>query len=161
MSAVCATGQHRQMLDQVLTLFEIEPDIDLNLMQSNQTLSGLAARIHTAIDDVIVAERPDVVLIQGDTTTVAAVAMAAFHRHVLVGHVEGGLRSGDMQSPFPEEMNRRRLQSAHDPALCAHRTCPSGSLAERIADDHVFVTGNSVIDALHQVLSPTYAAICE
>lgn len=104
---VCVTAQHRQMLDQVLSLFDIVPDIDLDLMEPDQTLAELTGRVVSGLDVVFKKERPDIVLVQGDTTTVMAAAMAAFYNNVQVGHVEAGLRSNNLYSPFPEEMNRR------------------------------------------------------
>ena len=104
---VCVTAQHRQMLDQALGLFAIIPDIDLDLMKPNQTLSELTGRVVDGVDRVLKKEQPDIVLIQGDTTTVMAAALAAFYNKIPVGHVEAGLRSNDICSPFPEEMNRR------------------------------------------------------
>ena len=106
-SRVCVTAQHRQMLDQVLNLFAIEPDIDLNLMQPEQTLAEITSRVMMGIDQILLKENPDLILIQGDTTTVMTTALAAFYRGITVAHVEAGLRSGDSHSPFPEEVNRR------------------------------------------------------
>jgi UDP-N-acetylglucosamine 2-epimerase (non-hydrolysing) len=104
---VCVTAQHRQMLDQVLQLFNIIPDVDLNLMQPDQSLANLTADIFTHLDPVLVDLRPDWILVQGDTTTVMASSLAAFYRHIRVGHVEAGLRTNDKWQPFPEEINRR------------------------------------------------------
>ncbi len=106
-SRVCVTAQHRQMLDQVLDVFDIHPDIDLNLMRPNQSLAQLTAEIFTHLDPILAQEKPDWVLVQGDTTTVMAAALLAFYHHTLVGHVEAGLRTGDRWQPFPEEINRR------------------------------------------------------
>jgi UDP-N-acetylglucosamine 2-epimerase (non-hydrolysing) len=103
---VLATAQHRNLLDQVLRIFEIEPDIDLDIMRPNQALTTLTARLLLALNDVLEAEKPDVVLAQGDTTTVMSVALACFYHRIPFGHVEAGLRTGDMANPFPEEMNR-------------------------------------------------------
>ena len=113
---VCVTAQHRSMLDQVLAAFEVTPDYDLDLMQPGQTLAQITARILAALEPVIQAERPDMLLVQGDTTTTLAGALAAFYQHVPVGHVEAGLRTGDLAQPFPEEMNRvvaTRLAALH------------------------------------------------
>lgn len=147
----CATAQHREMLDQVLRLFGITPDIDLNLMQPGQTLSGLAARVLTALDPVLVSERPDWILVQGDTTTVMMAALAAQHRQVRVGHVEAGLRTWDRRNPFPEEMNRVVADHVSDLCLAPTGTARDNLLREGIRPDAIRVTGNTVIDALLQV----------
>jgi UDP-N-acetylglucosamine 2-epimerase (non-hydrolysing) len=148
---VLATAQHRQMLDQVLAAFGIVPDIDLDIMQPGQALTALTARLLLRIDDVLAAERPDLVLLQGDTTTVMSVAMACFYHRIPIGHVEAGLRTGDLDNPFPEEMNRivaGRLARWH---FAPTETSRGNLLREGFAGDNIFVTGNTVIDALHQV----------
>jgi UDP-N-acetylglucosamine 2-epimerase (non-hydrolysing) len=145
---VCVTGQHRQMLDQVLEAFEIVPDTDLNLMTSNQTLGGLTARAIEALDGYLAKERPDLVLVQGDTTTVLCTSMAAFYHRIPVGHVEAGLRTGNMDSPWPEEANRvltTRLARMH---FAPTEISRQNLLREGIDPLTVFVTGNTVIDAL-------------
>ncbi len=145
---VCATGQHRQMLDQVLALFEITPDVDLNLMKPGQDLFDVTAGVVTAIKPVLREHQPDWVLVQGDTTTVWTGALAAFYEGVRVGHVEAGLRTFDKRQPFPEEINRRlctQLTDLHFPPTAGAR---DNLLAERIAADDIVVTGNTVIDAL-------------
>ena len=145
---VCVTAQHRSMLDQVLTAFDIVPDIDLNLMQPDQSLSQLTARILSALEPVIEAERPDMVLVQGDTTTTFAAALAAFYQQVPVAHVEAGLRTGDLHQPFPEEMNRvcaTRLSALH---FAPTAKSVSNLLAEGIDAHRVALTGNSGIDAV-------------
>lgn len=145
---VLATAQHRHMLDQVLNFFEIEPDIDLDIMRPNQALTTLTARLLLDINDVLQAEKPDVVLVQGDTTTVMTVALACFYHRILIGHVEAGLRTWDMQNPFPEEMNRviaGRLARWHFAPTEGSR---QNLLREGIADKDIVVTGNTVIDAL-------------
>lgn len=145
---VLATAQHRQMLDQVLDFFDIQPDIDLNIMRPNQSLTSLTARLLLELDDVLLAEKPDVVLVQGDTTTVMTVALACFYHRILVGHVEAGLRTGDMQNPFPEEANRviaGRLARWH---FAPTESSRQNLLREGIADADIVVTGNTVIDAL-------------
>ncbi len=145
---VCVTAQHREMLDQALSVFGIAPDYDLNLMRAGQTLSQVTARALEALEPVIRAERPDMVLVQGDTTTTLAGALAAFYQNVPVGHVEAGLRTGDMTQPFPEEMNRvvaGRLSSLH----FAPTTGAAANLrAEGVPDGGIFVTGNTGIDAV-------------
>src|ERR1019366_121535 len=145
---VCVTAQHRSMLDQVLAAFGVTPDYDLNLMQPGQTLAQLTARILAALEPVIAAERPDMVVVQGDTATTLAGALAAFYQQVPVAHVEAGLRTGDLTQPFPEEMNRvvtTKLAALHfaPTALAAGRLAAEGVPGERI-----FVTGNSGIDAV-------------
>lgn len=147
-SLVCATAQHRQMLDQVLALFEIAPDYDLDLMRPGQDLYDLTARVLTAMKAVLEQARPDILLVQGDTTTCMAAALAAFYGGVPVGHVEAGLRTGDMTAPFPEEGNRvlvSRLAALHFAPTAASRR---NLLAEGIAAETISVTGNTVIDAL-------------
>jgi len=148
----CATAQHREMLDQVLDLFGIVPDIDLDLMQRGQSLSGLGARVLAGLDPVFVAERPDWVLVQGDTTTVAMAALAAQHRQVRVGHVEAGLRTGDRRNPFPEEMNRVVADHVSDLCFAPTETARRNLLREGIPDALIWVTGNTVIDALLTVV---------
>ncbi len=145
---ICATAQHREMLDQVLDVFGIVPDIDLNLMQPDQTLSALGARVLAAMDDVLVAEQPDWVLVQGDTTTVMMTALAAQHRQIRVGHVEAGLRTYDRRNPFPEEMNRVVTDHVSDLCFAPTATARANLLAEGIPDRRIVVTGNPVIDAL-------------
>jgi UDP-N-acetylglucosamine 2-epimerase (non-hydrolysing) len=147
----CVTAQHRQMLDQVLGVFGVEPDYDLNLMQPGQTLAQMSARILAALERVLIAERPDIVLVQGDTTTTFCGALAAFYQRIPVGHVEAGLRTGDISQPFPEELNRvltTRLGTLH--------FAPTESAARNLRCDHVpeeriVVTGNTGIDAVMQV----------
>lgn len=145
---VCITAQHRRMLDQVISVFELTADHDLDLMRPNQGLSAISAAILTGIDEVLVAERPDWVLVQGDTTTVMATALAAFHQHVRIGHVEAGLRSHDRQNPFPEEVNRRVASVVADLHFAPTPLARENLLREGIADSAIRVTGNTVIDAL-------------
>ena len=148
---VLATAQHRQMLDQVLGLFEIAPDVDLDLMRPDQALADLTARMITRLDEALAEERPDVVLAQGDTTTVLATGLACFYRRIPFGHVEAGLRTGDLANPFPEEMNRAvasRLARFHFAPTAASR---ENLLREGIPAAAIHVTGNTVIDALLQV----------
>lgn len=148
---VLATAQHRQMLDQVLEIFGIVPDVDLDIMRPNQTLPELTSRLLLRMDEVLALEQPDVVLVQGDTTTVLAVALSSFYRRIRVGHVEAGLRTGDFDNPFPEEMNRvlaGRMSQWHFAPTAGSR---SNLLREGFAEDSVHVTGNTVIDALKLV----------
>lgn len=145
---VLATAQHRHMLDQVLNFFGIEPDIDLDIMRPNQALTTLTARLLLDLDDVLEAEKPDVVLVQGDTTTVMTVALACFYHRIPIGHVEAGLRTWDMQNPFPEEANRviaGKLARWHFAPTEGSR---QNLLREGVPDSDIIVTGNTVIDAL-------------
>lgn len=147
-SLVCVTGQHRQMLDQVLPLFQIRPDYDLNLMRANQTLSGLTAELFTALDNVVLETRPDWILAQGDTTSVLVAAIVAYYHRVAFGHVEAGLRTGDRYRPFPEEMNRRIADSLAALYFAPTERSRQALLREGAPDDDIVVTGNTVIDAL-------------
>ncbi len=146
---VCVTGQHREMLDQVLRLFDITPDFDLKLMASNQGLNGLASAALAALDPVLEAERPDRVLVHGDTTTAMAAALAAFHRRIPVGHVEAGLRTYHLDQPFPEEMNRRVVDVASD-LLFAPTARSRANLESEQLEGRIIITGNTVIDALQE-----------
>ncbi len=148
---VCVTAQHREMLDQVLSLFQIKPDIDLNLMRPNQSLAELTAQILENLDPVLADEHPDWVLVQGDTTTVMAASLAAFYRGVLVGHVEAGLRTGDKRQPFPEEINRRIAGVTADLHFAPTQLSRDNLLREGVNEDHILVTGNPAIDALQQI----------
>jgi UDP-N-acetylglucosamine 2-epimerase (non-hydrolysing) len=148
---MCATGQHREMLDQALDLFGIVPDTDLDVMQPNQTPSQVAARILTALEPVLAEERPDWVLVQGDTTTVMAAALCAHHHQVRVGHVEAGLRSYDRANPFPEEMNRVVTDHVSDLHFAPTEQARQNLQREGFTDATIRVTGNPVIDALHWV----------
>lgn len=150
-SRVCATAQHRAMLDQVLELFAIRPDYDLNIMQERQTLSRLTANLLTSLDHVIAQERPDWVLVQGDTTTVLAASLVAFYHQVNVGHVEAGLRTGDKRQPWPEEINRKLCDAMSDLYFAPTETARRHLLAEGTDERRIAVTGNTVIDALLEV----------
>ena len=143
-----ATAQHRQMLDQTLAVFGIQPDFDLNLMQPGQSLADLTARVITAVTEWCQREKPAALLVQGDTTTVLASAMAAFYCGVPVGHVEAGLRTGNMRSPFPEEMNRRLTSPLAQWHFCPTDISRQNLMRESIACDQIHVTGNTVVDAL-------------
>ncbi len=147
-SIVCVTAQHREMLDQVLDLFEIQPDYDLNLMQPNQNLEQLTSRILLELSPVLRAEKPDWLLVQGDTTTVMAASLAAFYQGIKVGHVEAGLRTGDKRQPFPEEINRRIAGVIADMHFAPTHQAKNNLLAEGIALSQIIKTGNTVIDAL-------------
>lgn len=142
------TGQHREMLDQVNALFGIVPDHDLDVMSHGQTLSGVFARVLDGLDPILAAEQPDAVIVQGDTTTSTAAALAAFHRQIPVVHLEAGLRSGDLASPFPEEANRKVTSQVTTLHLAPTTTSRDNLLAEGTPADRIVVTGNTVIDAL-------------
>lgn len=149
---VCVTGQHREMLDQVLDIFDIKPDYDLNIMQPGQDLYDISYRILLGMRDVLTKEKPDMVLVHGDTSTSSFAALAAFYQQIPVGHVEAGLRTGNIYSPWPEEMNRML-----DSRLCTWHFAPTETarqnlLREGIAVNHIAVTGNTVIDALQWVV---------
>lgn len=150
-TVICVTGQHREMLDQVLRIFEVTPDYDLNIMKQGQDLYDVTARVLTGMRDVFMDCKPDVVLVHGDTTTSTAAALAAFYQQIPVGHVEAGLRTGNIYSPWPEEMNRQitgRIASYNfSPTPLAEQ-----NLKEEKAHGQIFVTGNTVIDALHIVV---------
>jgi UDP-N-acetylglucosamine 2-epimerase (non-hydrolysing) len=156
-SRVCVTGQHREMLDQVLRLFEIAPDYDLNVMQENQRLAQTTARILEQVDPVLQTERPDWVLVQGDTTTAMAAALAAFYRRIPVGHVEAGLRTRDKYQPFPEEINRHIADVIAEAYFAPTPTSKRNLLGEGLPAHKVFVTGNTVIDALLAVVKKPFA----
>jgi len=150
--SVCVSAQHRQMLDQVLVLFGIEPDFDLDLMRPNQTLAGVTSAVLDGVTRILEASNPDLVLVHGDTTTTFATALACFYRRIPVGHVEAGLRTGNLQAPWPEEMNRLftgRLSALHFAPTPAAR---ENLLREGVARDSIWVTGNTVIDALVDVV---------
>ncbi len=150
-TVVCVTGQHREMLDQVLTIFDVKPDFDLNIMKQGQDLTDLTVRILTGLRDVFNECKPDVVLVHGDTTTSTAAALAAFYAQIPVGHVEAGLRTHNIYSPWPEEMNRQitgRIATYHfSPTPLSKK-----NLLEEKVHGKIYVTGNSVIDALHMVV---------
>ncbi|KKB64407.1 UDP-N-acetylglucosamine 2-epimerase [Robbsia andropogonis] len=149
-SIVCVTGQHRAMLDQVLSIFEITPTIDLSVMTTDQSLNALAGTMLAALDDVLVRYRPDRVLVHGDTTTATTAAMAAFHRQIPVAHVEAGLRTGNLASPWPEEMNRRVVDVISD-LMFAPTPSARDKLEAESLNGRIVVTGNTVIDALRMI----------
>lgn len=152
-SIVCVTGQHREMLDQVLRVFNIHPDVDLNLMKPSQSLAELTASVFTQLDPVLQQLMPDWVLVQGDTTTVMAASLCAFYRNIKVGHVEAGLRTHDKFQPFPEEINRRIASVIADLHFAPTELNRQNLLGEGIVDDDIVVTGNPVIDALKRISS--------
>jgi UDP-N-acetylglucosamine 2-epimerase (non-hydrolysing) len=150
--ATCVTGQHRKMLHQILDVFEIRPDYDLDVMTEDQTLESLTSKILTSVHSVLLDCEPDIVLVQGDTTTTFATALSAFYQQVPLGHIEAGLRTYDLKAPFPEEMNRQvtsRIASYHFAPTESDR---QNLIEERIPADRIIVTGNTVIDALFMIL---------
>lgn len=149
---VCVTGQHRQMLDQVLDLFEITPDYDLNIMKQGQDLYDVTARVLTGMRDVLKEAQPDMVLVHGDTTTSTAAALAAFYQQIPVGHVEAGLRTHNIYSPWPEEMNRQITGRIATYDFAPTPLSRDNLLRENVSDDKITVTGNTVIDALYMVV---------
>lgn len=148
---VCVTGQHREMLDQVLTIFDVHPDFDLNIMKQGQDLTDITARVLTGMRDVFKVCKPDVVLVHGDTTTSTAAALAAFYQQIPVGHVEAGLRTHNIYSPWPEEMNRQVTGRISTYNFSPTPLSEKNLLEEKVHGD-IFVTGNTVIDALHWVV---------
>ena len=151
-TVVAVTGQHRQMLDQVLRIFDIVPDYDLNIMQANQDLYDVTSRVLVGMRDVLKEVQPDVVLVHGDTTTSTAAALAAFYKQIPVGHVEAGLRTGNIYSPWPEEMNRLmtgRIATYH---FAPTPLAKSNLMRENVSEERILVTGNTVIDALYMVV---------
>lgn len=156
LSVVCVTAQHRDMLDQVLEIFKIKPDYDLNIMKPGQTLAYITAEVLKGIEEVIIKEKPDLILVHGDTTTAMAAALAGFYQQVKIGHVEAGLRTYDKYSPFPEEMNRQFIDKLAD-----YLFAPTENSRENIGEklnkgQKVFVTGNTAIDALKTTVSEEY-----
>lgn len=149
---VCVTGQHRQMLDQVLDLFEIKPDYDLNIMKPGQDLYDVTARVLTGMRDVLKEACPDIVLVHGDTTTSTAAALAAFYQQIPVGHVEAGLRTHDIYSPWPEELNRQITGRIAEYNFAPTPLSRSNLIAEGISENKITITGNTVIDALYWVI---------
>jgi UDP-N-acetylglucosamine 2-epimerase (non-hydrolysing) len=145
---VCVTAQHREMLDQVLDFFEIIPDYDLDLMQPNQTLNSLSARILSKMEEVLMDAKPDLVLVHGDTTTTSMVALAAFHKRIKVGHVEAGLRTYNKQAPFPEELNRQLTSRIADLHFTPTAAATQNLLNEGVLEAAIVQTGNTVIDSL-------------
>ena len=153
---VCVTAQHRQMLDQVLDIFGIVPDYDLNVMKDRQTLPQIKSSVLQGIVEVIEKAKPDMILVHGDTTTTFAGALAGFYSKVKIGHVEAGLRTYDKYSPFPEEMNRKLVGSMADLHFCPTENNKNNLLKENIPGDGIYITGNTVIDALKTTVSDSY-----
>lgn len=152
-SILASTAQHREMLDQVLKVFDIKPDIDLNIMKPNQTLTHITVSALQGIESLIQEIKPDIVLAQGDTTTVFAASLAAFYSKTLIGHVEAGLRSFDKYNPYPEEINRKLTDSLTDYFFAPTELAKSNLIREGVAENKVFVTGNTVVDALMYALT--------
>lgn len=150
---VCVTGQHREMLDQVLQIFDIKPDYDLNIMKQGQDLYDVTAKVLTGMRDVLKEANPDAVLVHGDTTTSTAAALAAFYQQIPVGHVEAGLRTHNIYSPWPEEMNRQITGRIATWNFAPTALSRQNLLAEGVQEEKITVTGNTVIDALHLVVS--------
>ncbi|KRL20584.1 non-hydrolyzing UDP-N-acetylglucosamine 2-epimerase [Lentilactobacillus kisonensis] len=150
------SAQHREMLDQVLTVFHITPDYDLNIMKKNQSLSDITTRVITALDSIITEVKPDIVLVHGDTTTTFAASISAFYHQIKVGHVEAGLRTWNKLSPYPEEMNRQLTDVLSDLYFAPTELSRHNLLKENHPDSQIFVTGNTAIDALKQTVTPDY-----
>lgn len=155
-SVVCVTAQHRAMLDQVLEVFKIQPNYDLNIMSPNQTLSMITGKVLAGFEEVLTKERPDVVLVHGDTTTTLAAAMAAFYQQTKIGHVEAGLRTYDKYSPFPEEINREFVSLVADFNFAPTELAANNLIREGKKKETIFITGNTAIDALKTTVSENY-----
>lgn len=155
-SIVCVTAQHRQMLDQVLQTFNIKPDYDLNIMKQGQTLSEVTSRALLGLEEIFKEEKPDIVLVHGDTTTTFAGALAAFYNQIAIGHVEAGLRTYDKYSPFPEEMNRQMVDCMTDMYFAPTELSKSNLLKQNIDESKIYVTGNTAIDAMKTTVSKEY-----
>lgn len=153
---VCVTAQHREMLDQVLELFDIKPDYDLDIMKQRQTLTGVTTKVLEGLDEVLEESKPDIVLVHGDTTTSFAAALAAFYKQIKVGHVEAGLRTYNKYEPFPEEMNRKLTGSLADLHFSPTALAKENLLKEAVDENSIFVTGNTVIDALATTVEEEY-----
>lgn len=154
-SIICATGQHRQMLDQMLHLFAIRPDYNLNTMKEGQSLTSLASEVLKGLDEVLAREQPDLLLVQGDTTTTAMAALAGFYHQVPVAHIEAGLRTGNRSYPFPEEINRRVTTVLATYHFAPTQSAVNALLREGVHPEYVFLTGNPVIDAMEWILETT------
>ncbi len=155
-SLVCVTAQHREMLDQVLEVFDLTPDYDLNIMKERQTLTQITTRALEGLSDIIGKEKPDIVLVHGDTTTALVGSLAAYYHRVSVGHVEAGLRTYDKYQPYPEEMNRKLAGCLSDLHFAPTETAREHLLKEAVPEADIFVTGNTVIDALKTTISDDY-----
>lgn len=155
-SIVCVTAQHRQMLDQILETFEIKPDYDLDIMKQGQTLSDITTKVLNGLENIIRIEKPDIVLVHGDTTTTFAGALAAFYNQVSIGHVEAGLRTNDKYSPYPEEMNRQMVDCLTDMYFAPTELSRQNLLDENIEENKIYITGNTAIDAMSTTVRKGY-----
>jgi len=155
-SKVCVTAQHREMLDQVLELFDIKPDFDLNIMETKQTLTGITNKVLEGLEEVFKEEKPDMILVHGDTTTTFAGSLAAFYQQIKVGHVEAGLRTFNKYFPFPEEMNRKLTGSLADLHFAPTKGSKENLLKEGIEESGIYITGNTVIDAMKHTVEENY-----
>lgn len=155
-SKVCVTAQHREMLDQVLELFDIKPDFDLNIMETKQTLTGITNKVLEGLEEVFKEEKPDMILVHGDTTTTFAGGLAAFYQQIKVGHVEAGLRTFNKYFPFPEEMNRKLTGSLADLHFAPTKGSKENLLREGIRENDIYITGNTVIDAMKHTVEENY-----
>ena len=155
-SILCVTAQHRQMLDQVLEIFELKPDYDLDIMRERQTLEGITTRALTGLGEAMQEAKPDLVLVHGDTTTTFAGALAAYYNQIKVGHVEAGLRTYNKYEPFPEEVNRKLTGAIADLHFSPTKLSRENLLRENVSDDNIFITGNTVIDALKSTIKEDY-----
>jgi UDP-N-acetylglucosamine 2-epimerase (non-hydrolysing) len=158
---ICVTAQHRQMLDELILLFDIEPDYDLDLMEKDQSLSHLTARVIKELDEVLCIEDPNWVLVQGDTTTAMAAAITSYYNKIKIGHVEAGLRSKDKYHPFPEEINRRMISDIADVHFAPTETAKQELMREGVNENLIYITGNTVIDSLIHVKENTRSDIIE
>lgn len=155
-SKVCVTAQHREMLDQVLRLFDITPDFDLNIMKDKQSLTGITSRVLQGLEEVFESEKPDMILVHGDTTTTFAGALAAFYKQISIGHVEAGLRTFDKYFPYPEEMNRKLTGAIADLHFAPTERAKCNLLREGIDEKNIVITGNTVIDAMGFTVEENY-----
>ena len=154
---IVVTGQHREMLDQVLKVFSIKPDYDLMVMEQEQTLSSIVSKCMQGLEEVIVREHPNIVLVQGDTSTTFASSLAAFYQHIPLGHIEAGLRTGKKYYPFPEEMNRKLTSASADIHFAPTETAVKNLMAESVNRSAIYLTGNTVIDALQKVAKKDFS----
>lgn len=157
-SKVIVTGQHREMLDQVLAIFDIHPDYDINIMSTNQTLTDITTRILLALQPILIEEKPDLLLVHGDTTTTFAASLAAFYQQVKIGHVEAGLRTWNKNSPFPEEANRQMTDSLADIYFAPTEISRNNLMKENHSTDSIYVTGNTAVDAMKYTISKAYVS---
>ena len=156
-TVVCVTGQHREMLDQVLEIFDIKPDYDLNIMKDGQTLSDVTSRVIKELDSVLVEAKPGIILVHGDTTTTFAASITGFYHQIKIGHVEAGLRTWNKYSPFPEEMNRQLTDTLADIYFAPTVMSKSNLLKEGRPEESIFITGNTVIDAMEYTIKQNYS----